>query len=119
MCIRDRGLKGVNYYVYTGGPNFPDTGTTCDIYDYNAHVHADGSLNETYESLKTFGKFMESHAWICLLYTSCFLEELLIILKRLVALLFGQTAQLPFEPAQKLVAIHPSCPSSMRSTPLL
>lgn len=58
------GLKGVNYYVYTGGPNFPNTGTTCDIYDYNAHVHADGSLNETYESLKTFGKFMESHAWM-------------------------------------------------------
>lgn len=43
------GLKGVNYYVYTGGPNFPNTGTTCDIYDYNAHVHADGSLNETYD----------------------------------------------------------------------
>ena len=58
------GMKGVNYYIYTGGPNFPDTGVTCGIYDYNAHVHADGSLNQTYESLKTFGKFMEDHSWI-------------------------------------------------------
>ena len=58
------GMKGVNYYVYTGGPNFPNTGVTCGIYDYNAHVRADGSLNPTYESLKTFGKFMEDHSWI-------------------------------------------------------
>ena len=39
------GLKGLNYSVFTGGPNFPGTGTTSDIYDYNALVHADGSLN--------------------------------------------------------------------------
>ena len=58
------GAKGVNYYVYTGGPNFPDTGTTCDIYDYNALVHADGRPNETYASLKTFGDFMRSHGWM-------------------------------------------------------
>ena len=58
------GMKGCNYYVYTGGPNFPGTGNTCEIYDYNAHVHADGTLNPAYESLKTFGKFAESHAWM-------------------------------------------------------
>lgn len=58
------GMKGVNYYVFTGGPNFPGTGTTCDLYDYNAHVRADGSLNPTYESLKTFGMFMQNHAWM-------------------------------------------------------
>ncbi len=58
------GMKGVNYYVYTGGPNFPNTGTTCDIYDYNALVHADGTLNPTYESLKTFGQFLQSHSWM-------------------------------------------------------
>lgn len=58
------GMKGVNYYVYTGGPNFPGTGETCEIYDYNAHVRADGTLNPTYESLKTFGKFMRDHSWM-------------------------------------------------------
>ena len=58
------GMKGCNYYVYTGGPNFPGTGNTSEIYDYNAHVHADGSLNPTYESLKTFGKFCENHSWM-------------------------------------------------------
>jgi len=58
------GMKGVNYYVYTGGPNFPGTGETCEIYDYNAHVRADGTLNPTYESLKTFGLFMQSHGWM-------------------------------------------------------
>lgn len=58
------GMKGVNYYVYTGGPNFPNTGTTCDMYDYNAHIHADGSFNPTYNSLKTFGQFMEDHTWM-------------------------------------------------------
>ena len=58
------GMKGVNYYVYTGGPNFPNTGTTCDLYDYNAHIHADGSFNPTYNSLKTFGRFMEDHTWM-------------------------------------------------------
>ena len=54
------GMKGVNYYVYTGGPNFPDTGTTCDLYDYNALVHADGSLNETYYAAVDFGHFLKS-----------------------------------------------------------
>ncbi len=58
------GAKGVNYYVFTGGPNFPGTGAGSKIYDYNAHVHADGSLNETYASLKTFGEFMSSHSWM-------------------------------------------------------
>jgi len=58
------GMKGCNYYVYTGGPNFPGTGNTCENYDYNAHVHADGSLNPTYESLKVFGRFAQSHGWM-------------------------------------------------------
>ena len=58
------GMKGCNFYVYTGGPNFPGTGNTCEIYDYNALVHADGSLNPTYESLKSFGRFTESHGWM-------------------------------------------------------
>ncbi len=55
------GAKGVNIYVFTGGPNFGDTGETCDIYDYNAPIHADGSENETYAALKDFGEFLAAH----------------------------------------------------------
>lgn len=55
------GMKGLNYYVFTGGENYPGTGTTADLYDYNALVHADGTLNETYEAAKQFGLFLKSH----------------------------------------------------------
>ncbi len=58
------GMKGCNYYIFTGGPNFADTGGSTDIYDYNALVRADGSLNETYESLKTFHALCNSHTWM-------------------------------------------------------
>lgn len=58
------GMKGVNYYIYTGGPNFPETGETAEIYDYNAHVRADGSLNDTYYILKQFNEFMNQHKWM-------------------------------------------------------
>lgn len=58
------GMKGVNYYVYTGGPNFPGTGSTADIYDYNALVHADGSLNKTYDAAKEIGLFMQKNPWL-------------------------------------------------------
>lgn len=52
------GMRGVNYYVYTGGPNFQESGDTCDIYDYNALIHADGTLNETFSAMSEFHKFM-------------------------------------------------------------
>lgn len=58
------GMKGMNYYVYTGGPNFADTGDSCDVYDYNAFVRADGSINETYQSLKQFNTFCNEHTWM-------------------------------------------------------
>ena len=58
------GMKGLNYYIYTGGPNFPNTCGVGDVYEYNAHIRADGSLNPTYNSLKSFGRFMEEHSWI-------------------------------------------------------
>lgn len=58
------GAKGVNIYVYTGGPNFPGTGDTCDIYDYNALVRADGSQNVTFGALRDMGTFMDSHRWM-------------------------------------------------------
>lgn len=58
------GLRGLNYYIYTGGPNFGDTGNTCDIYDFNALVRADGTINNTYYAAQRFGEFLENNKWL-------------------------------------------------------
>jgi len=58
------GLKGVNFYIYTGGPNVPGTGDTCDVYDYHAPVAADGSLNPHFRSLEDFCTFMANNGWM-------------------------------------------------------
>ena len=58
------GYKGFNYYVFTGGANFPNTSFTSDTYDFNAFIRSDGSKNDTYESLIKFGDFLRSHEWI-------------------------------------------------------
>ena len=42
------GMKGVNYYIYTGGPNVPGTGSTTDLYDYGAPVSAFGECRPLY-----------------------------------------------------------------------
>lgn len=55
------GMRGVNYYVYTGGPNVQATAQTCDVYDYNALVHADGTKNETFEAMERFHRFLQQH----------------------------------------------------------
>jgi len=57
------GMKGINYYVFTGGPNFP--GTTgipeMEMYDYHAPVGPDGTVRPTYEALREFGAFVKGH----------------------------------------------------------
>ena len=58
------GMKGLNYYVFTGGPNFGNTNPIIDIYDYNAPVHADGTLNDTYPALVAFGDFLRAHRYL-------------------------------------------------------
>lgn len=59
------GLKGLNYYIFTGGPNFEDTGESCEMYDYGAPVAADGTIREDkYKSMQIAGKFMAQHRWM-------------------------------------------------------
>lgn len=58
------GLKGINLYIFTGGANFGQTGTTGDVYDYHALIHADGKINKTYYAAQRFGAFMKEHAWL-------------------------------------------------------
>lgn len=58
------GLKGINIYIFTGGKNFGQTGTTGDVYDYHALIRANGDINPTYHAAKRFGSFIEEHAWL-------------------------------------------------------
>ncbi len=58
------GYKGFNYYTFAGGDNVWNSGITCDVYDYNAPVAADGTTRPTYEAIKEFNAFMHSHEFL-------------------------------------------------------
>ncbi len=58
------GMKGLNYYIYTGGPNFGETGATGAIYDYHAPISAFGEVRDTYGALKEFGLFLQKNGWM-------------------------------------------------------
>lgn len=58
------GMKGFNYYIFTGGPNPFNSGSFGDIYDYNASIGADGSIRPSYEVQKNFGNFLKERGWL-------------------------------------------------------
>lgn len=58
------GMKGSNYYVFTGGPNPPRMGQTTDIYDFCAGIGAQGEIRPLYAAEKEFGKALESNPWL-------------------------------------------------------
>jgi len=58
------GMKGHNYYIFTGGPNVPGTGTTTDLYDFCAPIGAHGEVRETYQTVKEFGHFLKNNQWL-------------------------------------------------------
>lgn len=55
------GMKGHNYYVFTGGPNPPGTGENTDLYDYNAPVGPTGEIRPLYHAQVEFGAFIDRH----------------------------------------------------------
>jgi beta-galactosidase len=59
------GMKGHNYYIYTGGRNPPGMGSTGEIYDYGAAVGASGEVRPLYRAVKEFGLFMRRRPWLC------------------------------------------------------
>lgn len=59
------GMRGVNYYIFTGGKNLPGTGITCDDYDYCAFVSSDGKVRDTYGALIDFHKTLHENEWLC------------------------------------------------------
>lgn len=58
------GMKGHNYYVFTGGSNPPGAGTTSDIYDYSAGIGPTGEIRPLYTAQKRFGRFVKKHSWL-------------------------------------------------------
>lgn len=59
------GMRGVNYYIFTGGENHAQSGETADIYDYCAPVSADGKARRSLEALKEFHTLLHKHTWLC------------------------------------------------------
>lgn len=55
------GMRGHNGYIFTGGMNIPGTGSTTDMYDYNAPVNADGAPRPTYYALQHFSGYIKAH----------------------------------------------------------
>ena len=58
------GLKGSNYYIFTGGPNPLNFGTTSDDYDYNAAISSAGAIRPLYETEKKIGIFVKDNSWL-------------------------------------------------------
>ena len=58
------GMKGHNYYIFTGGPNPPGAGANTDLYDYSASIGPNGEMRPLYEAQKTFGNLINEHPWL-------------------------------------------------------
>ena len=58
------GMKGSNFYIFTGGPNPEGVGLTSDLYDYNAPVGADGKIRPLYYVQKEIGNYLKNNAFL-------------------------------------------------------
>lgn len=58
------GMKGHNYYIFTGGPNPPRLGETTDLYDFKAPIGAYGEIRDLYHTQAAFARFIEQHDWL-------------------------------------------------------
>ena len=58
------GMKGHNFYIFTGGPNPPGAGVTCDVYDYGASISATGDVRPLYASQKALGDVIAAYPWL-------------------------------------------------------
>lgn len=58
------GMKGLNYYIFTGGPNPYGTGSNGDDYDYGACISSEGDIRPLYETIRNFGSFLRDNEWL-------------------------------------------------------
>ncbi|HEY5561041.1 MAG TPA: beta-galactosidase [Clostridiaceae bacterium] len=62
------GMKGLNYYIFTGGPNPLNIGSNGDSYDYNASIGENGDIRDNYNVQKEFGEFLKENSWMARSY---------------------------------------------------
>ena len=58
------GMKGLNYYVFTGGPNLPEIGGMTAEYDYQAAISARGEVRPLYHTQAEYHRFLHDNAWL-------------------------------------------------------
>ncbi len=58
------GMKGHNYYIFTGGVNPLGYGSTADLYDYNAPVSVKNELRPLYFAQQEVAKFIANEKWL-------------------------------------------------------
>ena len=58
------GAKGYNYYIFAGGYNLPNTGTTSEVYDYGAALSPDGEVRDLYRAQQRLARFLATHGWL-------------------------------------------------------
>ncbi|MEK6795270.1 MAG: beta-galactosidase [Spirochaetota bacterium] len=58
------GMKGCNYYIFTGGINPANAGATGTVYDYSAPISADGKIRPSYHMMKRYNGFLRKNAWL-------------------------------------------------------
>lgn len=57
------GMKGHNYYIFSGGPNPRDSSTNGDDYDYGAPIGAQGEIRPTFAAHRAVGAFLAERPW--------------------------------------------------------
>lgn len=58
------GLKGMNYYVFSGGPNIKGTGETGDYFDFNAPISWDNKVRPTIAAIADYNDFALKNTWL-------------------------------------------------------
>jgi beta-galactosidase len=58
------GMKGFNYYVFTGGQNPPGAGSITELYDYSASIGPTGETRPLFDAQKTFGRAITDRPWL-------------------------------------------------------
>lgn len=58
------GMKGLNYYIYAGGTNHPETSINSDYYDFQTFISPDGKVRERHEAFSKFNKLLHDNEWL-------------------------------------------------------
>lgn len=59
------GMKGLNYYIFSGGMNVWETGIFSDDYDFNAFISSSGNMRDTFMAFERFNKLLNDNSWLC------------------------------------------------------